>query len=212
MRCVPEQKNPRVTLVFAALLIFGGITYMLPYICRANEVTISAFPFVMLSLTAIVAVVYIMIRYRMTSYKYIIRLRDDAGIGEEAGLGSVMVGSLDITSCRREVLDFCVYRAQGTRLESLECLLSLGDLVEATRVIRRGKGQGKIPTKNQVRQKHEAHGNFVFYDYTLTFGLEQALELVFIDGNRYVGVIIEADERMQSYLLSLTKKDGKGDI
>ncbi len=207
MRCVPEQKNPQVTLVFAALLVFGGVTYMLPYICRANEVTISAFPFTMLSLAAIVAAVYMLIRYRMTSYKYIIRLRDDAGIGEEAGLVSVMAGSLDITSCRREVLDFCVYRAQGTRLESLECLLSLGDLVEATPVIRRGKSTTKIPTKNEVRQKYEKHGDFVFYDYTLTFSLTEALELVFIDGNRYVGIIIEADERMQSYLLSLTKKD-----
>ena len=48
-------------------------------------------------------------------------------------------------------------------------------------------------------------GDFTFYDYTLTMGLDPALELVFMDGTKYVGVIIEPGAEMRAYLFNLKK-------
>ena len=199
MRFSPVQRNPKINLVFAALLIFGGITYAIPIICDANDVKIAALPFTAITLLAVVAAVYLLIRYRMTSFTYIIRLRDetDGDIDSE----KVYAGEFDITSVKPELLDFCVYRAQGSRMAAMECVFSLSDLVQAS--VTAKKKNDKCPTREEIRQSYLKKGEFAMYDYTLTFGLEDALELVFIDGNRYVGVIIEADERMTNYLLSL---------
>ena len=67
MKYSPTQNNPRVTWIFAALLIFGGITYAVPIVCEANEIAITPLPFTALTLISVVAAVFIMIRYRMTS-------------------------------------------------------------------------------------------------------------------------------------------------
>jgi hypothetical protein len=47
--------------------------------------------------------------------------------------------------------------------------------------------------------------DFAFYDYTLSYRWESATELVFIDGQKYVGIIIEADEALVGLLRSLKK-------
>lgn len=80
-------------------------------------------------------------------------------------------------------------KASGSRLAAIECLLSLSDLVFVTDVYRKG-GDGRL-TREDIRKKYSMRGDFTFYDYTLTMGLDPALELVFMDGTKYVGVIIE---------------------
>lgn len=200
MKFSPTQNNPRVNLIFAALLVLGGVTYSIPIVCSNNGISISALPFTLVTLFSVVGAVYLLVRYRMTSFTYVVRLRDDTDDSDAQGLEKAYAGSLDITSVKPELLDFCVYKASGTRMAAMECLLSLGDLVAAVEVTKK-KGGGV--TRDDVRREYEQKGGFAFYDYTLTFGLESALELVFIDGNQYVGVIIEPDENMRQYFLKL---------
>lgn len=200
MKFSPTQNNPRVNLIFAALLVLGGVTYAIPIVCSNSGISISALPFTLVTLFSVVGAVYLLVRYRMTSFTYVVRLRDDTDDSDAQGLEKAYSGSLDITSVKPELLDFCVYKASGTRMASMECLLSVGDLVAAVEVTR--KKDGGV-TRDEVRREYEQKGSFAFYDYTLTFGLESALELVFIDGNRYVGVIIEPDEVMRHYFLKL---------
>ena len=202
MKFSPTQNNPRVNLIFTALLVLGGITYAIPIVCSNNNINISALPFTMVTLFSVVGAVFLLVRYRMTSFTYIVRLRDDLDDGDAQGLEKAYAGSFDITSVKPELLDFCVYKASGTRMAAMECLLSLGDLVVTVEVTKKKSGG---VTRDDVRREYEQKGGFVFYDYTLTFGLESALELVFIDGNRYVGVIIEPDESMRQYFLHLKR-------
>lgn len=202
MKFSPTQNNPRVNLIFAALLVLGGITYAIPIVYSNNNVNISALPFTIVTLFSVVGAVFLLVRYRMTSFTYIVRLRDELDDGDVQGLEKAYAGSLDITSVKPELLDFCVYKASGTRMAAMECLLSLGDLAMAVEVTKKKSGG---VTRDDVRREYEQKGGFVFYDYTLTFGLESALELVFIDGNRYVGVIIEPDEAMRQYFLHLKR-------
>ena len=81
----------------------------------------------------------------------------------------------------------------------MECVLGLEQLT-AVRRIRRKKADGM--TKRALRDRYAAEG-FIFYDYTLTFLWDSALALVFLDGNRYVGVIVEPDEAMRAYFAAL---------
>ncbi len=203
MKFSPTQNNPRVAHIFAALLIFGGITYAIPIVCDANGVNVAPLPFTVLTLVSVVAAIFIMIKYRMTSYTYVVRLKDDVSSGVEAGLEAEYTSGLDIRRVSPELLDFCVYKASGSRLAAMECLLSLSDLVYAAEVYKKG-GDGR-ETRADVREKYGKFEKFTLYDYTLTMGLDPALELVFVDGNSYIGIIIEPDDLMREYLLGLKK-------
>ena len=198
MRCIPEQKNKRVGLIIAALLILGGISYAIPVSVRANGGSIIAMPFDVVTFASVIAAVFVLIRYKMTSFEYSVRLRSD--VPTEFGMETALAGAADISSVRPEFLDFVVSKSQGSRPGNMECVLSMGDLVLAAEISRSGRNPRSLPKKDDVRRKY-ADGGFVFYDYTMTLGLEEALELVFVDGNRYVGVIIEPDDLMKDYFM-----------
>lgn len=205
MKFSPTQNNPRVSWIFAALIVFGGITYAIPIVCEANKIYIAPLPFTALTLVSVVAALFVLIKYKMTSFTYVVRLRDDVADGDGDGLEKAYSAYEDITRLSPDLLDFCVFKASGSRLAAMECLMSLSDLVSVTEVYRSG-GDGRL-TRADVRAKYAKHDNFVYYDYTLTLGLDPALELVFIDGQRYIGIIIEPDEVMRAYFLSL--KNGR---
>lgn len=193
MRCVPIQRNKGVYLIFAALLLVGGISYAVPAVCSAHGIKVLEFPFSIITLFSLVAAVFVLVRYCMTGFVYIIRMRSEI---EENGMEASPVGGGDIRLVRREYLDFVVTKSQGIRPGTMECVMSLGDLKEVV-VLEKG-----VSEKKDVRARYAEYG-FVFYDYTLTLGNKDALELVFEDGSRYVGIIIEPDEKMKEYLLSL---------
>jgi len=197
MRCTPIQKNPRISWIFAALLIAGGIAYGVPVVCEANGLSVAAIPFTFTAFLCVIAAVYVLVRYRMVTMVYLIRPR--SGI-DENGMEAAYAGEFDVTKITPEHLDFVVIKGQGARPGAMECVMGLDDLTAVYRVTK--KGENGTLTRAAVREKYIRDG-FVFYDYTVTLGLEEALELVFIDGNRYCGIIIEPDEVMARYLLSL---------
>lgn len=197
MRCTPTQKNPRVSWIFAALLIVGGIAYGIPVVCGARGIAVMPIPFTFTAFLCVIAAVFVLVRYRMVTMVYLIRPRSDL---DENGMEAVFAGESDVTRMRPEYLDFVVIKGQGSRPGAMECMLSLGDLASVYRVTK--TGENGTMTRQAVREKYLADG-FVFYDYTVTLGLSEALELVFVDGNRYCGVIIEADEPMTRYLTEL---------
>ena len=83
-------------------------------------------------------------------------------------------------------------------MEVMECVLGMSDLVDVVPLSKDGE------SKKSVKNKYSLDG-FVFYDYTLTLGLLDPLELIFVDGNRYVGVIIEPDEQFRDYFMKFRK-------
>lgn len=197
MRCTPVQKNPRISWIFTALLIVGGIAYGIPVVCAAYGISVMAIPFTFTAFVCVIAAIFVLVRYRMMTMIYLIRPRSDI---DENGMEAAFAGELDITRIRPEYLDFVVIKGQGSRPGAMECVMSLNDLCAVYRVTK--KVENGTLTRSEVREKY-IHDGFVFYDYTVTLGLDEALELVFIDGNRYCGIIIEPDEPMARYLLSL---------
>lgn len=203
MRCSPSQKNPRVTAVIAVLLVFGGISYAIPIVCTANGIAVGGAIFQLLTVISVVAAVFLVVRYQMTHFVYLIRPRSDIS---ENGMETAYAGAaspLGVTHLPPDMLDFVVIRSQGSRAGAAECVLSLADLAAVIPVSKDGA------TKKSIRERYQADG-YVYYDYTVTLGVTDVLALVFVDGNRYAGIFIEPDEAMRAYFLSLgkTKKLG----
>lgn len=203
MRCSPSQKNPRVAVMIAALLIFGGIAYAIPIFCNANGIAIGGAVFQLVTVAAVVAAVFLAVRYQMTHFVYLIRPRSDI---DENGMETALagnIGTLNAAHLPADMLDFVVIRSQGNRAGAAECVLSIADLAAVIPVEKIGTD------KKRIRERYQADG-YVYYDYTVTLGLDNALALVFIDGNRYAGIFIEPDEAMRAYFMGLgkTKKLG----
>ncbi|MBQ4353636.1 MAG: hypothetical protein IJC71_01950 [Clostridia bacterium] len=205
MRLIPEQKNTRtVNALTACLLLFGGIVYALPVVCKAKGTAVPMpWLFSLLTLMSVAAALFILIRFRMTGFVYLITPRSD--VPADPMMESAFAGTPDITRVRPELLDLVVMKYQGSRPPATECVLSLGDLAAVIPVTRQGTTTIRT-VRDQYRQRSAA--DFVFYDYTLTFRWEEALELIFVDGQRYVGVILEADEAMRRYLTALKTNNG----
>ena len=202
MRCIPKQRRTRaVRSIFIALLIAGFLIYAVPPASGAMGIRVPAWPFTALAFICLIAAVYFLVRYEMTGFQYNIRPRtetDDTGVVTAYATGHpVIYGMLP------EQLDFAVLKSQGARPGAMECLLSLGDLV-AVHPLRRNRRDGL--TKNDLRERYAADG-YVWYDYTLTLGIDDALALVFVDGQRMIGVLIEADEQMRAYFTALKPPD-----
>ena len=203
MRCTPTQKNSRVWVIVAALLVFGGISYSIPIICSANGIVMGGALFQLVTVIAVVAAVFVAVRYQMTGFVYLIHPRSDIS---DNGMETAYAGTADtlgITRFPPDMLDFVVIKSQGSRAGATECVLSLADLAA---VVPLTKGSA---TKNAIRERYAADG-YVYYDYTITLGIDNALALVFIDGNRYAGIFIEPDEAMRTYFMSLGKTKNMG--
>ena len=203
MRYSPSQKNPRVTAIIAALLAFGGISYAIPIFCNANGIAVGGAIFQFITVAAVVAAVFLAVRYQMTHFVYLIRPRSDIS---ENGMEPAFAGTvspLGVTHLPPDMLDFVVIRSQGSRAGAAECVLSLSDLA-AVIPVKKMRTDKKI-----IRETYQADG-YVYYDYTVTLGITDALALIFADGNRYAGIFIEPDEAMRAYFTNLgkTKKLG----
>ena len=199
MRCIPVQRNVgAVRSVLAVLLLAGFVFYAIPAASGAAGVHVPAWPFTALSFACIIAAIFLFTRYRMTGFQYIIRPRSET---DDSGLVTAQVSGmrLNIGDLPPETLDFAVVKSMGARPGAMECLLGLDSLV-AVLPLRRNAKDGL--TKAGLRDRYAADG-YVWYDYTLTFGIDDALALVFLDGNRYAGIIIEPDEAMRAYFSEL---------
>lgn len=202
MQYSPVQKNAHlVNTIIAVSLIFGGISYALPIVFKAKGVTAyMPWVFSLLTLAAVVSALYFIVRYKMTGFVYIIRPRSD--IDTDPSLETAFAGNTNVNRLPKDWVDFVVMKSQGSRMPVTECVLSFGDLVEIVSI----SGDKKNGTRHaDVAKKYRerAVSDFVFYDYTYTFRWESALELVFIDGQRYVGIIIEADDEFEAVLRSM---------
>ena len=197
MRCVPEQRNAGgVKRIVAALLIVGGIFYAMPIAAGAAGVKVWTWPFTGLAVFAVVAAVYLMVRYLLTGFQYVIRTKRETDDGPMvtayAGGAELNVGDL-----LPEDLDFAVFKTQNLREPVMECLLGL-EALEAVYGLRRSKKDGL--TKAGLRERMPGAA---VYDYTLTLGIDDAAALVFDDGGKKILLVIEADERMRAYFQTL---------
>ena len=189
MKFVPEQKNgSKLNFTCALILLIGCVLFFVPSVLSALEIKFPAYPFTFTSVILFIAFMFLFIRYRMTSFEYIIKPRDDGFCSADAVYASD--GSAP--------LDFVVYKSIGARQGAMECVLSVADFMEAI-PLRKGER-----SKADVMKAFSKEG-FTYYDYTLTFMSREKLELIFLDGQKYVGIIIEDDNPIAEYFRKISK-------
>ena len=189
MRFVPEQKHGLLlnTVCFLLLLV-GSAAFFFPSILLMFDITVPAFPFTCGGVLCFISFIFLLIRYRMTSFEYVIKPRDDVYVQAETVYASEGTAPLD----------FVVYKSAGARQGAMECVLSIADFMEAIPLEKGGR------TKTDVMKAFAKEG-FTYYDYTLTFMPESTIELIFADGQKYVGIIIEDGNDIADYFRKISK-------
>jgi len=190
MQWCPKQKNSRS---LAVLILLCGLIAAVGFVA-GNSVQRFAWLFQMICIGGLTGMLYFLIRYRLTWFVYAIRTKSDT-FTSDAGTVPAEQPSMHITHLPKDMLDFAVIKGQGQRSGVLECLMGLEYLIEVIPVSPKANTDRK--TVDYGKKKYPA---LVLYDYTITLFWQEALLLIFLDGERHTGVLIEPGEDMRRYL------------
>lgn len=151
----------------------------------------------MLGLAGLVCSLYLLLRWRMTWFVFAIRPRgDDTPVwnGTESAFvtdnanGNEKPNDLRLRYLPKEELDLIVVKGQGNRAGAMECVLSLGDLLQA-RVVSRKPDEGTDTYDRQAIQRQ--YPGTKVYEYIQTWHWEKAIVAVFRDGNGYAALLLD---------------------
>lgn len=204
MHYTPQQQNKTVSAIVISLIVFGIGVYLLPNVAHVRALFCQ-----LVALVSLIAAVFLLVRYKTTSFTYSIRprsrLTDDDR--ETAFAGELM----PITHIQPKYLDFVVSKQEGRRGPSMECVLGLDSLVLALEL--RASAPDSKPEELRFRRVGEAvsfvrekYGAVSLYDYTVTLGLDQSLLLLFRDGERYAAIRVEPNAEMHDFLVNIVPK------
>lgn len=189
MHCIPEQKKiTAINVLFSVFAACGLTLFSAAVVLRSTERNGLGILSGFFAMLCVVAALFVLMRYRLIGFTYVIRPRDDQNY---TSLASSYASLREVPYF---MLDLVVLKKIGLRRETAECILPLSSLKETA------AGEKIREIKKQMREKYEMEngGQFIIYDYTLTPGTEDALGLVFLDGEKYVGILLEADERLRA--------------
>lgn len=200
MNDTPEQKNKYVTAIVVTLIAAGLFVYMLP-----NFAPVRAIFCQVIAMICLVAAVFLLVRYKTTSFIYTIRPR--SLMQDDAETESVLADApLSVERMDPRYLDFVVSKKQGSRDPNMECVLGLSDLVAAWEI---SPNAIHKTAKEAVEKARETFGTVDLYDYTVTLGLESSLLLLFRDGEKHAAIRIEPGVELKNYLVGVAHKNGK---
>ncbi len=177
MKYSPKPWGREAGVLTVALFAVSLVSYVF-----SNLGFAAPLPLQLVSLVTLCAAVYILVRFKFTSTTYMVRQRD--GVRD------------DVYSSPENNLDFCVSRGQGRRVETLECVLDLGCLVDALDF------NGDV-----ARSLREKYKNIKIYNYTASLMPRRRLGLVFDDEGDVNCVIIEPDESFDRFLKEISKEN-----
>lgn len=198
MNHTPQQKNKYVVPIVVTLIAVGIVVYMTPAF-----LDVRALFFQCVSMICLIAAVFILIRYKTTSFIYAVRPRSlmHEDLDAEAALAG---GSPAIDRINPKYLDFVVSKKQGSRDANMECVLGLDSLRVAEEISPEVEHR---KTADAVAAFRAQYGTVDLYDYTVTLGLESSLLLLFRDGQNHVAVRIEPDDAMREYLVRVAAQN-----
>lgn len=180
MRYTPKRSNHIADAVFTVCFASAVILY-------AASAAVALYKSVIQfsALIFFTAGLYILIRYKLVDYTYIIRARNI----DETGYSGIAD------------FDFVAEKVQGNRTNA-ECRLSMDDLIEIKKLPQKG---GK---KREAVKKYKHH--LKLYHYTVTMYPPNPYLMVFYDnsepsGESRVGVIFEPDEKMADYITDICR-------
>ena len=197
MQFIPAEKNRgalTAVLVFlaaAAVLSLAAVIFM-PDTGVGTRIARAA-----LSAAAWISgllFVILVSRYRLTSFRYVIR--SEYLPDEDDGLIQAAVPSGEGAPGNR--FGFVVYKRTGSRHERKDCDMSISDL-EEIRDLKAGDGKR--------RKADGAYGKMKRYNYTVSLMPDRVLSLIFRDGEAFAEIITEYDEDLAAWLRANSSRD-----
>ena len=188
MEYTPKPKN-RIVLFMAACFFVCGI------IMVASAQIISSQKGVMMILGVVffTGCIYVTVRYRMTSFTYVVNER--SRLGEDGSKKAVEGGYNGIKSLDPCKLDFIVLKKQGNRQYTVN-MTSLGKLYQCESLPARGKMR-----RNVIKEA----GKMDLYKYLVQPYAPDQYLLVFKSSNETIGYDVELDEEMFGYLSAVAR-------
>ena len=189
----PEQTNRTPEAAVLALFLCATVSFV-----SASFDQIAGRGFLQgLGLLFFCTMIYILVRYKFSRIRYIVRPdkkaqsdAEEAALAADGEIGGVL-------RLPPDKLDFVVEKAQGSRVFSAECVLSLGTLASCIPLPDRRRDRRKITSQYKKAKTYRYLRNMV--------GAHQCM-LVF--QNRNMGdikLIIEPSEKMEGYLSAVAR-------
>ena len=190
MKFTPPSQNRQVNTLSILLFVLAAVCYIVP-----DMGVVPPIVFQITGMCAVVAGIYVLVRYKFVKFTYIIRPKGDADITDRDI--EAYAGIADITTIPAEMLDFAVVKSQGLREGAMECLIGLENLTDVITFTE------KKAVRDSVRSKYSG---IKIYDYSASMFACKLCALIFRDGEDFICVIIEPDERMTGVFNKLISK------
>ncbi|MCI8610341.1 MAG: hypothetical protein HFE66_00290 [Clostridiales bacterium] len=193
----PEQKNRAPEATVLALFLCATVGFVF-----ASFSGIAGRGFLQgMALVFFCAMIYILVRYKFFRIRYIVRPNNKASTDDtEEPAASVQSDNTKSGSALRlppDRLDFVVEKAQGRRVLTAECVLSLGNLISCIPLPQHRRDRRKITRQYKKAKTYRYLRNMV--------GAHQCMLIFSSREMDDVKLIIEPSEEMEGYLSAVAR-------
>lgn len=194
MHHTPTPVDDRARRITFVLIAAGAGTFLLsPWLPGGRALLQTA------SLILFTTGIFVTVRYMMTSFSYSILPRGQYLAGDGT-VTAADVGSFHVRHLPPSSLDLVVRKSQGRRIGVIEARLSLEELAYFAPL----PGEG-----GRKREAYRLYPNMRVYNYTVSYRPVAQYIAVFVDrADNAIGVILELDGDMVSYLADTAAKNG----
>ena len=196
----PKQKNkvPEVTVL--ALFLCAGIAYAF----SAVEAISGRGILQLLAVALFVAMVFIAVRYKFTSFRYVVRKAavqkkslhhdDEDGDSESELAYEGFDNSIPVTSLPPSALELVIERRQGSGKWGTECVLKLSEIYSCSILPEHKDEFERISAENKKVGKYKYFRNLVAPDQTAILANSPTGKVM---------VFIETEKKLSEYLRSV---------
>lgn len=200
----PKQKNKVPEVTVAALFVCAGVSFAF----SAIELIPGKGFLQLLSMALICAMVFVFVRYKMTSFRYSIRVSakrekkslhheddDEEPVLAEGEIDYEEALSMPITSVPPKMLELCVERRQGKGAYTMECLVKLTDIECCY----------SLPEESELwAECFKSNKRLPKYKYFKNMATPDQMVLIASAPTGRVIAYLEKDEKMCSYLKAVS--------
>lgn len=194
MHHTPTPVDDRARRVTFVLIAAGAVTFLLsPWLPGGRALLQAA------SLVLFAVGIFVTVRYLMTSFSYSVQPRGQYP-AEDGTVTAADIGSFHIRHLPPSSLDLVVRKSQGRRIGVIEARLSMEELAYFAPLPREG---------GRKREAYRLYPAMRVYNYTVSYRPAAQYIAVFADdADNAIGVVLELDGEMITYLADTAAKNG----
>ncbi len=197
MKFEPRQKNKIPEITTCALFVCAGVAFSF---CAVEQIPGKGF-LQLCAMAMLCAMLFVFIRYKMTSFRYVVRVskkpgdslhhEDDEEVVPEGGISYDQALSMPVTAVPPEMLELVVERRQGKGDWVTECLLKLTDIECCYSLPEEKDAWSEVLSKNR---------RLVKYKYFRNMAVSDEMILISNSPSGRVMVHLEKDGKLFQYL------------